>query len=181
LGLVGIAEVERLPRMRQPQTKHVELDHLPGDRGGELTKIHLRLGRRRMSLRHQHLAAVGVDLSPQPRHQIPHRRLPDSRVFLLHQPLPNPAGGMPLLLGRRPVLDQPSSNKINIRAGRRSQPLRHLPSRRRGIRQRLTHRPPVHPMTLRQRPNRHPPIAGITSDTFKLLHSRSLLHTPGPS
>ena len=38
LGLVGVAVMERLPRMRQPHTKHVQLHHLPGDRGGELAK-----------------------------------------------------------------------------------------------------------------------------------------------
>jgi hypothetical protein len=73
-----------------------------------------------MGLRHHHLAAVSANLGPQPGHQIPHRRLPDPGVFLLHQPLPNPAGGMTLLPRRRLILDQPPPNKINILAGDRS-------------------------------------------------------------
>jgi hypothetical protein len=68
-----------------------------------------------MGLRHHHLAAVGADLDPQLRHQIPHRGLPDPGVFLLGQSLPNPPRGMPLFLGRRLILQQPLSNKINIR------------------------------------------------------------------
>ena len=120
LGLVGVGEVERFPRMRQPHTKHVELHHLPGDRGGELAKINLGLRRRRMGLRHHHLAAVSADLYPQPCHQIPHRRFSDPGAFLLDQPLPDPAGGMALLPRRRQILDQPPPDKINIRAGRRS-------------------------------------------------------------
>jgi hypothetical protein len=100
--------------------KHVELHHLPGDGGGELTEINLGLRRRRMGLRHHHLTVVGANLGPQPRHQIPHRRFPDPGVFLLHQPLPNPAGGMTLLPRRRLILDQPPPDKINIRACRRS-------------------------------------------------------------
>ena len=167
--------------MGQPHAKHVQLHHRPGDGGGELAKINLGLRRRRMGLRHHHLTAVGADLGPQPGHQTPHRGLPEPGVFLLHQPLPNPAGSVTLLPRRRQILDQPPPNKINIRAGGRSQPLRHLPRRRPRIRQRLTHRPPVHPMTPRQRPNRHALVPRITSDTFKLLHSRSLLHTPRPS
>jgi len=105
---------------------------------------------------------------------------PDPGVFFLHQPLPNPTGGMPLLLRRRHVLNQPPPNKINIRAGRRSRPLRHLPSRRCGIRQRLTHRPPVHPMTLRQRPNRHPPIAGINVGYLQTAPLSISPSHPGP-
>jgi hypothetical protein len=100
--------------------KHVELHHLPGDGGGELTEINLGLRRRRMGLRHHHLTVVGANLGPQPRHQIPHRRFPDPGVFLLHQPLPNPPRGMTLLPRRRLILDQPPPDKINIRACRRS-------------------------------------------------------------
>jgi hypothetical protein len=48
--------------MRQSHAKHVELDHLPGDGGGELAEIHLSLFGGRMGLRHHHLAAVGADL-----------------------------------------------------------------------------------------------------------------------
>jgi hypothetical protein len=106
--------------MRQPHAKHVELDHPPGDGGGELAKINLGLGRRRMSLRHHHLTPIGTDFGSQPRHQIPHRRLPDPGIFLLHQPLPDPPCGMPLLPRRRQIIHQPPPNKINIRAGRRS-------------------------------------------------------------
>jgi len=158
LGLVGVAEVERLARMRQPHAKHVQLHHLPGDRGSELTEINLRLSCWRMGLRHHHLAPVGANLGPQPSHQIPDRRLPDLRTFLLHQPLPNPAGGVTLLPRRRLILYQPPPNKINISTGGRSHPIRHLPLRRRRIPQRLTHRSPVHTMTLRQGPDGHPPI-----------------------
>jgi hypothetical protein len=68
-------------------------------------------------------------------------------------------------------------NKIHILAGNGSQPLRRLPRRRRCIRQRLTHRPAGAPHDAS--PERHPPIAGIRSDTFELLHSRSLV-TPLP-
>ena len=120
LGLVGISEMARLPRVRQPHTKHVQLHDRPRDRGGELAKINLGLGRRRMGLRHHHLAAISANLGPQPRHQIPHRRLPNPGAFLLGQPLPNPPRGMPLLPRRRLILHQPAPNKINIGAGRRS-------------------------------------------------------------
>jgi hypothetical protein len=167
--------------MRQPQTKHVELHHLPGDRGGELAEIDLRLRRRRMGLRHHHLTAVAADLDPQPRHQIPHRRFPDPCAFLLDQPLPDPAGRMPLLPRRLQILHQPTPDKINMSAQHRRLPRRGLPRRRDRVRQRLTHRPAVHCMSFRKLPDRQTLTAGIPSDTFELLHSRSLLHTLQPS
>src|SRR5215203_2265591 len=58
-----------------------------------------------------------------------------------------------------------------------SDPVSGLPARRDRAGQRLTNRPAVDLVALRQRPNRHTLIARIASDTFKLLHSRSLLHT----
>src|SRR4051794_25221829 len=87
---------------------------------------------------------------------------------------------MPLLPRHREVGDQPTPDKLNMLARDRSYPVRALPRRRGRRRLRLTHRPPVHAMTLRQRPDRHSLITRVTSDTFELLHSRSLLHTPPP-
>jgi hypothetical protein len=141
-------------------------------------KSNLGLLRRRMGLRHHHLAPVRTDLHPQSGHQIPDRGLPDLGALLLHQPLPDPAGGVPLFPRHLTILHQPSPNKINMLARHRRLPMRNLSGRRPRIRQRLTHRSPVHPMTPRQGPNGHALIPRITSDTFKLLHSRSLLQQP---
>ena len=159
--------------------KHVQLHHLPGDRGSELAEINLVLSGRWMGLRHHHLAPVGADLDPQPGNQSPDRGLPDLDAFLLHQPLPDPAGRCAAASAAPPILHQPPPNKINMQARGRRQPSRHIPRRRRRIRQRLTHRPPVHPMTLRQRPDGHSLVPRITSDTFKLL-PLDLSFTPLP-
>ena len=96
-------------------------------------------------------------------------------------PLPDPASGMPLLTRRVQILGQPPAHRALIHPQHRSGPLRNLPHRRDRISQRRTHRASVHPVPLRQLPDRAPLIPVLTSDTFELLHPRSLLQRPTPS
>ena len=68
-------------------------------------KIHLRLGRRRMDLRHepqvQRPARLGQDLRAALADMIPHRRIRQAhRAVLVDQPGPDAPRGMALLLGR---------------------------------------------------------------------------------
>ena len=122
LGLVGVGEVERLARVRQPHTKHEQLHHLPGDRGGELAEVDLRLRRRRMGLRHHHLAPV-APISTRSRATI--FRTVDS-------PTRAPSSSISRCQIRRAVcrcfrgtvqiLHQPTPDKINMRPSHRRRP-----------------------------------------------------------
>ena len=96
--------------------------------------------------------------------------------FLLHQPLPNPASGMTLPPRCGKVLDQPPADRGLIRGKHRRGPSRWLPHRWHGVRERLTNHAAVHLVLVCERPDRQVFIAGIASDTFQLLHSRSHFH-----
>lgn len=76
-------------------------------------------------------------------------------------PLPDAAGGMPLLDRHVPVRQQPGIDRLRMRIDRRPRPPRiGLARRRDRAGQRLPHRPPVRIMLLRQFPDRQP--AGLS-------------------
>src|SRR5215204_3361397 len=133
-----------------------------------------------MALRHHHLPPVSADLNLQPGNQAPHARLAHPCAFLLDQPLPDPARGLPLLPWRRQIRDQPAPDRRHISTQHRRRPRRRLTRRRDRINERLPDRATMHPVPVRERPDRQTLITTITSDTFELLHSRSLLQTPPP-
>jgi hypothetical protein len=175
LRLVGVGHVHRLARVRQPQHEQVQAHHHPADRGAELTEVHLGLSARRMPLRHHHLPPVQPHLGLELPDQRPDAGLGHRDALLLDQPLPHPARGVSLLARRVQILGQPPAHGPHMRAEDRRDPLRGPARGRHRVHQRLTHRPPVHPVPGRQRPDRQA-LPGIASDTFELLHSRSLLH-----
>src|SRR5215207_6129795 len=78
----------------------------------------------------------------------------------------------------RSAINQPRT--VAIPAQHRRRPRRRLTRRRDRINQRLPDRATMHPVPVRERPDRQTLITTITSDTFELLHSRSLLQTPPP-
>jgi len=174
LGLVGVGEMERLARMRQAHAEHEYLHHHPGNGDGELAEVDLGLLGRRMSLRHHHLfrpADLGAELG----HQVAHARLGHLHSFLLHQALPHAASGVTLLARRLEVLGQPTPDRRLMRTQNRRLAFRGLTWWRHRIGQRRAHRTAVHLVPSGERPDGQAFVSGVSSDTFELLHSRSLL------
>ena len=176
LGLVGIGDVDGLARVRQTQAEHEQLHHHPGDHRLELTEVDLGLLSRRVGLGDHHLRSGALDLDPQLGHQLPDAGLRHHRTLLIEQPLPDPARGVALLAWRGQIGDQPPPDRGLIRPEHRRGPHRRLPHRRHRIGQRRPNRAAMHPVPISERPDRHLFVAGITSDTFELLHSRSHSH-----
>jgi len=177
---VAIRDVHRPRRTRQPHHKHVQLQPLSRDHRDEITEIDLRIPARDMRLRHHHLTPIQTDLDLQLVHQRPNRGLRNPSPLLIDQPLPHPPRRVPLLPRRSPIGLQPPADRVHPPPRHRTHPIRHLPRRRHRIAQRRTHRPAMHPMPRRQLPDRQLLIPTITSDTFELLHPRSLLQAPTP-
>ena len=178
LGLVGVGVVERTAGVRQAHAEHPQPQHHPAYAGAELTEVDLGLLTRRVLLDDHHLGPRPGDLGTKTRHEVAHRGLGHHRSFLLHQPLPHPAGGVPLLARRVQVLRQPGPHELHVRTRDRRLTLGHLPGRWDRVSQRRTHRAPVHPVLPGELSDRQAFIAPVASDTFELLHSRSLLHPP---
>jgi hypothetical protein len=76
LGLVGVAETERLPGCDNRRAKHVQLRRLPGDRGDELTEINLGLNRRQRESAAPS-PVTGGTISTRNEPPVPHRGLAD--------------------------------------------------------------------------------------------------------
>src|SRR6476619_1688142 len=153
-------------------------------------KVHLRLGRRRMGLRHvsqlKGPARLGEDLRAALADMVTHRRIRQAhRVVLIDQPGQDPPRRMALLLGRIQVTAQHGVDRGLERLQPRRDPLRGLARRRNRRFQRLTHGAPVHTVLVGQPPNRQPVDPMIAANRRKLLHPRphpsaSTFVTSGP-
>ena len=115
-------------RARQPHHEHPQLHQHPGDHGVELPEVHLGLRARLVRLRHHDLHLVQAQLCAAAGDIPRHRHLGHARAVLGDQPLPDPAGGMPLLARHVPVSQQPPVDDRRIRADRRPRPLPDTPS-----------------------------------------------------
>jgi hypothetical protein len=150
------------PGERQPVGKHLagRLPAVQPDR--HRPEIDLGLRPRLFQLRHEPIQAprpplpLGLDLRAAAGHVLRHVRVRHVRVVLVAQPHPGPPGGMPLLARRVQVLRQHRVDQRRHRVPRGRRPLRHLPRGRHRRRQRLPHRPPVHPVLPGDRPDPHP-------------------------
>jgi hypothetical protein len=120
-----------------------------------------------------HLRPRPGDLGPQPGHEVAHCGLGHHRSLLLHQPLPDAAGGVPLLARRVQVLGQPPPYELHVDTGDGRLALRDLPDRWHGVSQRRADRAPVHVMVAGELCDRQALITPVPSDTFELLYSRS--------
>jgi len=144
----------------------------PGNPGIELAEVDLGLRAGLMGLRDAHLNLHQVELDPAAGHVPGHGHLRQCGAVLGHQPLPHPPGGVPLLSMRVLVRNQPSVDHTGPRVGRRPGPRYVLLTRwRQRRRQRLSHRPPVDPMSLGQLPNRQGLNAAVAPDLLEQLHS----------
>src|SRR6476660_2680268 len=153
-------------------------------------KVHLRLGRRRMGLRHvsqlKGPARLGEDLRAALADMVTHRRIRQAhRVVLIDQPGQDPPRRMALLLGRIQVTAQHGVDRGLERLQPRRDPLRGLARRRNRRFQRLTHGAPVHTVLVGQPPNRQPVDPMTAANRRKLLHPRphpsaSTFVTSGP-
>ena len=97
--------MRRARRIRQPHGEQRRFRLHPTQHHPQVVKVHLRLGGRRMSLRHepqlQRLARLGQDLRAAFTDMVTHRRIRQTHsVVLIDQPRQNPSRRVPLLLRR---------------------------------------------------------------------------------
>jgi len=156
LRLVGVGDVHQPARVREPQREHPQLQVDLVDPGHELPEVDLALSARRVLLADRDQPVRGGDLSADPADQRPDRGLGQPRVALIDQPLPDPAGRVPLPTRRGQVLHQPRPDLGLLQPQHRTVRERDLTRRWRRVPQRQTHHPTVHLMTLSQRPDRQP-------------------------
>jgi hypothetical protein len=138
-------------------------------------KVDLRLGRRRMCLRHisqlQRPAQLSEDLRAALADMITHRRIRQShRAMFIDQPRQKAPGCMALLFGRIQITAQHAVDRRLERLQPWRDPLRGLPRLRDRRLQRLTHGAPVHTVFVGQRPNRQPVDPVVAANRRKLLH-----------
>ena len=141
LGLVGVGDVERLPRMRQPHARTCTASS-PARRSTAVnspksTSASAAGGWVCGTITCRRSAPISTFSRAT---RCPHARLAHPCAFLLDQPLPDPARGLPLLPRRRQIRDQPAPDRLHIPAQHRRRPRRRLPRRRDRISQRLPHR-----------------------------------------
>jgi hypothetical protein len=177
LRLMRERDREPPPRRRQPHHEQLQHHQLPRDPSAELPEVDFRVRARRVLLADRDIDRDVVQLSAHLGHERADRRLGHIRAVLGHQPLPHPTGRMPLLARHHQIGFQPAADQPLERPQRRRRPISGLARRRRRGRDRLTHRPSMHPIPLSQPTNADPFIAMISADTFVQLHPR-LLHTP---
>ncbi len=171
LGAVRERHRERRTRMTRTHVKQVDLRRRPSHRDLRLTPVDLRLHTRTVDLRHERLDSFAT-LGSAIVNVFPDRALSDIGRVLLAQPLPDPLRGMALLARRIPVPVKPAVDQLPIRAKLRRWPTHRLAlDGRQRRRERLTHRPPVHPIPRRQRPRRGAFPIPISPDLLERLHS----------
>ena len=172
LRLGGERNMKRPPRARQPQHEQPQLQHGAGDHRVELAEVDLGFGPGQMRLRHRNIHVLEAELGAAASHIPRHAHLRAGSTVLGDQPLPHPAGGVPLLPRHLPVGQQPSVDNRRVVVDGWPCPWRiRLAGRRHRRLQRLPHRPPVHVMTIGQFPDRGAPDPAVLPDLLEQLHS----------
>jgi hypothetical protein len=95
------------PRRRQPQDEQLHLGQQPGHIDTDRPEVDLGLLAQGMVLGDEHLDQGEVLATADLGDIAPHGGLAHHRAVLLHQPLPDPPGGVALLSGRALILLQP--------------------------------------------------------------------------
>jgi len=184
LSLAGIHPVAGLAGERQAVGEQVALGQMAGQLDEHVTEIHLGLGARLLSLRHEPVRAAvpsprrGGDPGAAPLHVLGHGRIRHLRVMFIAQPLEDPPGGMPLLARRPQVLAQHLIDPPGHGLPHRRRPHRLLAVRRQRRADRLAHRTAVHVVLAGQRPHPQPLPLVIPADRGEQLHPRP---HPGPT
>ena len=149
LGLLPKRHHECCPRETRPHLEQVHVDRHAAKHHPRLSPVDLGLNTGVADQRHEHLADL-TQLATLGTHIPTHLPLRHLRAVLVHQPLPDPPGGMPLLARRLAIRLQNLIDDRPIPAKPRRRPRHRHPLRRRNRRrQRLPDRPPMHPVTLR--------------------------------
>ena len=171
----GIDPVHAQARERQPVGEQLAGRVPAVHRDRDRPEVDLGLRPRLLRLRHEPLQALRLplllrlDLRAAPRHVLRHVGVRRMLAMLIGQPRPGPPGGMPLLARRVQVLDQHRVDQRGHRVPRGRRPLRDLPRGRHRRRQRLPHRPPVHPVLPGDRPDPHP-LPTVLPDRSEQCH-----------
>ena len=158
----GVDPVHAHPRERQPVGEQLALRRPAVQPHQGRPEVDLGLGPRLLQLRHEPFQGLRrallprLDLRPAPGNVPRDVLIRRVHVMLIGQPGPDPPPGMPLLARRVQVLGQHRIDQRRHLIPHRRRPLGHLPRLRHRRRQRLVHRPPVHPVLPRDRPDPHP-------------------------
>ena len=166
--------------MTQPQLEQMDLRAPAAQQHPRFAPVDLALDPGRVQLRHERLSDL-----PERQAALTHiaadLALRDLRAVLGDQALPDPPRGVTLLARRIAVRPKPRIDHLPIRAELRRRPAhRRTLGRRDRRRQRLPHRPPMHPVTRCQRPDREPLTITIAPDLLERLHPGTHPFRPRP-
>jgi hypothetical protein len=165
--------MERPARGAQPHGEQPQLGQRPLQPHPQLGEVDLGLLPRMVDLGNGHTRHAAAKLAAHPGDVLAHGRLAQLGAVLGHQPLPDPAAGVALLLRQRLIGGHPRPDQQLPGVQHRAGPLSLLPLGRHRAQQRLTDRAPVHVVLAGQGPDAHARQPAVAADTLEQLHPRS--------